>query len=89
MIRYTITLIGLKLFTLKELLSKMPDVLSRRIALQVDNVLLPKQKYRQALYKCDRGYVVSSRTSNSLFCQEYSWTGLEVKSFLFYATPFS
>ena len=46
--------------------------------LKVVNVLLPGKQYRQALYACDPGYVVSTRTSDSLFCQEYTWAGLEV-----------
>jgi len=44
----------------------------------VDNVLLPKKKYRQAVYECNPGYRISSRTGDSMFCQEFTWTGLEV-----------
>ena len=32
----------------------------------------------QAVYACNSGYVLSDRTSDSMFCQEYAWTGLEV-----------
>ena len=46
--------------------------------LQVENVLLPGRMYRQAIYQCNAGYALSSRTSDSMFCQEYGWTGMEV-----------
>ena len=45
---------------------------------RVDNVLLPGKHYRKAEYGCNAGYVLSDRTSDSMFCQEYAWTGLEV-----------
>ena len=41
-------------------------------------MLLPGKRYRQAVYACNAGYLLSTRTSNIMFCQEYSWTGLEV-----------
>lgn len=44
---------------------------------RVDNVLLPGKQYRQAIYACNPGYVLSDRTSDSMFCQEYGWQGLE------------
>jgi len=44
---------------------------------RVENVLLPGRMYRQAVYQCNAGYALSSRTSDSMFCQEYGWTGLE------------
>ena len=47
--------------------------------LKVENVLLPKKKYRQAVYECSPGYRISSRTGDSMFCQEFTWTGLEVR----------
>ena len=31
------------------------------------------------MYSCNSGYVLSDRTSDSMFCQEYAWTGLEVR----------
>ena len=45
---------------------------------RISNVLLPGKQYRQAVYGCNSGYVLSERTSDSMFCQEYAWTGLEV-----------
>ena len=47
---------------------------------RVANVLLPGKQYRQAVYGCNSGYELSERTSDSMFCQEYAWTGLEVSS---------
>ena len=47
---------------------------------RVDNVLLPGKQFRQAVYGCNSGYVLSDRTSDSMFCQEYAWTGLEVRT---------
>ena len=29
------------------------------------------------MYGCNRGFLLSGRTSDSMFCQEYGWTGLE------------
>ena len=60
--------------------------------LQVENVLLEGKLYRQAVYQCDRGYTLSPRSSDSMFCQEFSWTGLEVRvepnlSFFYKAGP--
>ena len=45
---------------------------------RVENVLLPGKQYRVAVYGCNRGFMLSGRTSDSMFCQEYAWTGLEV-----------
>ena len=35
------------------------------------------KQYRVAVYGCNRGFMLSGRTSDSMFCQEYGWTGLE------------
>lgn len=50
---------------------------------RVANVLLPGKQYRQAVYGCNSGYELSERTSDSMFCQEYAWTGLEVNNLRF------
>jgi len=42
-----------------------------------DNVLLPGKHYQRAIYNCQAGYAISSRTSDSMFCQEHGWTGME------------
>jgi len=43
----------------------------------VDNVLLPGKEYLRAVYHCQAGFAISSRTSDSMFCQEHGWTGME------------
>ena len=40
-------------------------------------MFVPGKQYRVAVYGCNRGFMLSGRTSDSMFCQEYGWTGLE------------
>ena len=42
-----------------------------------DNNDAAGKQYRVAVYGCNRGFMLSGRTSDSMFCQEYGWTGLE------------
>jgi hypothetical protein len=53
-----------------------------KFVVQVENILLPKKKYKQAVYECNTGYRISSRTGDSMFCQEFTWTGLEVSEYI-------
>ena len=57
-----------------------PTIMNGRVAKydQQENELIPGTFYQLVDYRCNAGYKISHRTSNKMFCQEYSWVGLDV-----------